>query len=224
MANTGRLRGFVGQRMAVKRSGFTILRYASVIVPGTYLYLAPNARCQVEAFMWAGSTSNSTGNGGAGGGEAVYKKFISGALQQIPITVAAGGQNGNPGNPTTLTLPNGVVITANPGLVVAGGSTAGAGGSGGNGDLNRSGGAGGTISSAGAAGQFGGAGGLAGGGGQGGGGGSGGFSDFGDILGGAGGAGLAAGFSPGGGGGGQGGLAKGGDGQIIMIFTRLRTT
>lgn len=221
MASVARLRGFVGQGMSVKRTGFNVLKYVDLTASGSSTVIAPNARCQAEAFIWAAATGPSSASGGAGGAEAVYKRFVCTPRQAIPVTVGAATSNANPGNPSTLTLPNGLVIRANPGLLPSG-PIGGLGGTGGNGDLNRAGGKGGDAAVDGSPGVLGGLGGTNDGS-NGGGGGAGGFSDFGDLPGGPGGPGAGAAGFPGGGAGGSAGAALGGAGRIVIIFTRLRS-
>jgi len=221
MAQVGRLRGLSSQRMSVKRGGQQILKYFSSTTAGAGVATAPNAKCQVDAFLWGGGGGAPLqASGGGGGGEAVYKRFICAPFQQIPYSVGFGGQNGNPSDSSSITLVSGIVIKANGGLA-PNGSLGGAGGTGGNGDINRTGGAGGNAAANGFSGTNGAAGGATDGT-NGGGGGSGGFNDLGDLLGGVGGPATTGGLTPGGGSGGAAGTPRGGNGQVLMIFTRLR--
>jgi hypothetical protein len=156
-----------------------------------------------------------------GGAEAVHFQCRLGPSQAISYALGAAVTSGD-GNPTTVTLPSGRVLTAlgGKGAVT---NTPGAGGGQNatfNGEQHRRGGDGGATSTNGNAGSFGGAGGTTSGS-AGGGGGSGGFSDVADVLvnGGVG-ASSAGHTAPGFGGGGESSNASGA-GYVVALFTRM---
>jgi hypothetical protein len=167
-----------------------------------------------------GSGADDTTNAaGGGGGAAVFKRMRLAKGQTLSYSVGAAGaavnaSSGHDGGDTTVTLPNGLTLTAGGGKAgPTGVVNGGAGGIATGGDINRNGGAGGSGSGgSGASGGIGGGAGGAGGSGsnRGGGGGGAGFSDVASFFNGAGG-------GQGGGGGGVGGGSYGGGGGSINL-------
>lgn len=231
MASAGRIRGFVGQRMALKAPNTRVRGMADKTVAGAFTITSPAYATVAEAWLFGagGSGEVSSGNAGGGGGEAVWRRFRCPAFTTLSGIVGALGASQVDGGSTSLTLPNGQVVSA------AGGKTAslavpGLGGGAstnvGVDEIRRRGGDGGAGggTNAGAAGDHGGAGGI-GLGTTGGGGGSGGFSDIGPTVGGGAGAKPAAGAIAAqyGGGGPGDSAAPAGDGRIFVVFTRVAT-
>jgi hypothetical protein len=221
MANAGRLRGFVGQRMAAKAPNSRVPAGFSR-GPGSGTITLPSYPCTVEVWLWGGGGGTGGGQGGAGGAAATYKRFRNQPGYAMAYIVGAGGStSGSDGGDSTITVPGGKILTAGGGKGVPSGDVGFSGGVATNGDLNRNGGRGGAMGAAGAAGDHGGAGGAGATGG--GGGGAGGFGETPDLFFGGSGAGAAPsaapGVAPGGGAGAT--SSAGGDGHLYVICTRI---
>jgi hypothetical protein len=218
VANSGRLRGFTGQRMAAKTPNAKLLSMYKFTTGSGTIQSPPYATiCEFWAIGAGGGAAPTGGPGsfGGDGGGAAYKRFRCGPNLVLTYSIGVGGTTGADGTATTITMPTGLVVSGGGGQGFAGSHV---GGVGSNGDINRRGGGGSNGGNSGSPGEFGGAGGV------GtpsfsGGGGAAGFSDLGFILGGSGGGSVANGSAPGGGGGVSAG--NGADGQLLVTFTRL---
>ncbi|WP_452418380.1 glycine-rich domain-containing protein [Phenylobacterium soli] len=199
--------------------------------------------CVAVIYAIGGGASGGSGSPreiGGGGGAALLKTVKMAKGQTISWAVGAGAAAsglatyGFDGGDTTVTLPNGFVLTAGGGKAGSAVSPTGNGGMARGGDVNRAGGAGGASGSAGTSGGLGGGSGGATNAGGGGGGGAG-FSDVSSIglslAGGNGGAGQPVGGSDGGagstfgagGGGTQNGAKQGGagaSGRVLVLLAR----
>lgn len=232
------LRGLVGQSMsgARPRSLPTLIDYKETTTATSGSYTA-SVDCWVLLYAWGGGgsgaadTATAAGGGGAGAG---YLRYRLGRGRTIAWSVGAGGAgvtgnvDGNDGATTTVTLPNGQVLTAGggaKGLRLTGGS---GGACVGPWTVSRSGGAGG-ASAAGGSPTGGGTGGALSGS-YGGGGGAAGFSDLnpglplGNGSAGNGGGASVAGTSPGGGSGGclnASTSGNGGTGRVLAYIVHI---
>lgn len=226
-----RLVGQYAQRMTSRQSyaGGRVELIGVIDATSSGSMMAPRT-CIALIWAWGGGASGfgNTGAQGGGGAGGVFKFFRISKGQTISYTVGAGGAGttnhlaGNDGGNSTVTLPNGLVLTA------GGGKGNGTGGTASGGDLNRPGGAGG-LGAAGATGANGALGGAVDSG-AGGGGGAGGFTDRTvGMTGGAGSAGASGGPSAAGavGGGGSGSSTissgtsgAGGAGRVLIHFVK----
>lgn len=186
---------------AVRRSESA---YAASYPPGSHTFTPPKAGYYLFV-LWGpgqGSTGFTEFLASPSGCYCEYTDHLD-PTQRVALTVSAGVPGGS--TATTATFPDGKVVSAGPGnsLIATGG------------DVNLLGSAGGTGAVAPSAGS--GTGGGAAGSGLSGGGGAPGVLPF---RGGAGGASQASGTAPGGGAGdtGTGDKAKGGDGQVLVLF------
>lgn len=234
MAGPNRLRGFVNQSMSGKKppsaSRADAAQMVDTATPGAGSLTVARNGVALIYLEGPGGSGDAASRGGGGGGAALCKKFRVTKGQVLSWTVgtpgaaAANPAPGNDGSDTTLTLPNGVVLTAGAGK--GGAASGGLGGIASGGDVNRTGGAGGSSGGAGssapdAGGGAGGASGV----GSGGGGGAG-FGDIGSPL--AGGPGSAGASNSGaggayGGGSGAGSFSTGagGSGRVLIWIVRV---
>lgn len=243
MATGQRLRGFVGQGMNGRRARVPSAGAMPVFATSGTGEITIRSHCVALIYMWGAGASgcddvglNNTGAGG-GGGAALFARVFLNLGQKLSYSVGAGGAGvtgsattGSDGGDSTVTLPDGRVLTAGGGKAGTRGSTGGLGGVATGGDINRRGGKGGdgvpgTVNGVAGEGTGAGAGG-AGSGSAGGGGGAGGLADvLVDLTGGAGSAavvGGAQGNAPGGGSGAGGTTSKAGAaGRIIILFVRM---
>jgi hypothetical protein len=170
--------------------------------PGSGVIVSPPFVTVAEAWLIGGGGASGDGFRGAGGGAAVYKRWMAPAVSAYPYTVGGGGIGTLSGGDTQI-AGGAAILVAGGGQGVVNTGPTGIGGIASGGDINRNGGSGGQSG-----GPGGGAAGASGGG-------AAGFGDVGpdDLVGGRGG-----GIAPGGGGNAGG---SGGEGKLVMIFTRV---
>ncbi len=119
MATGQRLRGLVGQGMSgVRRSRSPVSRSYS---PGSYTFTAPTGGWFRFVAFGGGAGASNGSYSGASGALVIAQRPLAGG-QRVSITVGGGGAigGGNGGN-TTITMPDGEVITAQGGQGSTGG-------------------------------------------------------------------------------------------------------
>lgn len=223
MSKAGGLRGFVGQRMALKNPQSRIRGCVEKLTPGATSFTSPAFSTMAEVWLWGGGGTDGGGGGAGGGGaEGVWVRFRCAPSTVLSGVIGAKG-SASDGGDTTFTLPSGQVVTARGGKVAVVGTPGLGGGvsiATGVNEIHRRGGDGGAPGNGGQSGDHGGLGGGSTGSLITGGGGAGGFTDIGDFMTGGKGATDSSPAAQYGGGGAPNGSAAG-DGRIAAIFTRI---
>ena len=117
-----KLRGFVGQGMSGGRKSVTPYVYS--YPPGSYTFTVPKNGWYRFFVLGSGGSGLVAGTAGGSGALVVGERALTKG-QAVAVVVGAGETPNNNGNQTTVTFPDGSVMTAGGGVA---GNTGGAGG------------------------------------------------------------------------------------------------